>query len=164
MNLCFLPHRTWFTSSWTKTARDAETPDRWVERVVESGRSLWLSPEVEIHRVIYLWSVHDFMGYYIFAAWSIHERLTCPICGLYTNCFCLTSGSKIWGQIGDVLPSSRLVQIVLKQIWCHTNQCMWQEASLQLPHVGPCVTCSGPGGHRLYYGEWIPPLWRLTLK
>jgi hypothetical protein len=43
----------------------------------------------------YLWSVHDFMPYGIFAGWSIHERLTCLICHSDTDCFHLTAGEKI---------------------------------------------------------------------
>jgi hypothetical protein len=43
----------------------------------------------------YLWSIHDFMAYGIFARWSVHGRLTCPICGSDTDCFCLTTGGKI---------------------------------------------------------------------
>jgi hypothetical protein len=43
----------------------------------------------------YLWSVHDFMAYIIFAIWSIHERLACPICCSDTNSFYLTAGGKI---------------------------------------------------------------------
>jgi hypothetical protein len=43
----------------------------------------------------YLWSIHDFMAYSIFAGWSVHGRLTCPICGSDTDCFRLTTGGKI---------------------------------------------------------------------
>jgi hypothetical protein len=43
----------------------------------------------------YLWSIHDFMAYNIFAGWSVHGRLTCPICHTDTDCFRLTSGGKI---------------------------------------------------------------------
>jgi hypothetical protein len=43
----------------------------------------------------YLWSIHDFMAYGIFAGWSIHGRLTCPICHSNTDFFCLTAGGKI---------------------------------------------------------------------
>ena len=46
-------------------------------------------------RVAYLWSVHDFMAYGIFAGWSCHGRLTCPICGSDTDCFRLANGGKI---------------------------------------------------------------------
>jgi hypothetical protein len=42
-----------------------------------------------------LWSVHDFKPYDIFAGWSVHGELTCPICGSNTDCFCLTHGGKI---------------------------------------------------------------------
>jgi hypothetical protein len=44
---------------------------------------------------MYLWSVHDFKAYGVFAGWSVHEELTCLICGLDTYCLCLTHGSKI---------------------------------------------------------------------
>jgi hypothetical protein len=46
-------------------------------------------------RVVYLWSIHNFMTYGIFAGWSVHGRLTCPICGSDTDYFCLTAGGKI---------------------------------------------------------------------
>jgi hypothetical protein len=46
-------------------------------------------------RAAYLWSIHDFMAYDIFVRWSVHERLTCPICRSDTDCFYLTSGGKI---------------------------------------------------------------------
>jgi hypothetical protein len=44
---------------------------------------------------VYLWSVHDFKAYDIFAGWSIHRELTYPIYSLGTNCFHLTHGGKI---------------------------------------------------------------------
>jgi hypothetical protein len=43
----------------------------------------------------YLWSIHDFMAYGIFARWNIHERLTCLIYCFGTDCFCLSAGGKI---------------------------------------------------------------------
>jgi hypothetical protein len=46
-------------------------------------------------RATYLWSIHDFMAYNIFAGWSVHGRLTYPICHSDTNCFYLTAGEKI---------------------------------------------------------------------
>jgi hypothetical protein len=46
-------------------------------------------------RATYLWSTYDFMAYDIFAGWSVHGRLTCPICGFDTDYFCLTTGGKI---------------------------------------------------------------------
>jgi hypothetical protein len=42
-----------------------------------------------------LWLVHDFEAYNIFASWSVHGELTCSICGLDTDWFCLTHGGKI---------------------------------------------------------------------
>jgi hypothetical protein len=46
-------------------------------------------------QAMYLWSVHDFKAYDNFASWSVHEELTCPICGLDTDYFRLTHGGKI---------------------------------------------------------------------
>jgi hypothetical protein len=46
-------------------------------------------------RAAYLWLIHDFMAYGIFAGWSIHGRLTYLICGSDTNCVCLTADGKI---------------------------------------------------------------------
>jgi hypothetical protein len=43
----------------------------------------------------YVWLIHVFMAYGIFAGWSIHDRLTCSICGSNTDCFRLTAGGKI---------------------------------------------------------------------
>jgi hypothetical protein len=43
----------------------------------------------------YLWSVHDFMARGIFSGWSVHGKLTCPICGKETDCFQLKFGGKI---------------------------------------------------------------------
>jgi hypothetical protein len=45
--------------------------------------------------VAYLWSVHDFKSYNIFAGWSCNGILTCSICGGDTTYFCLKSGGKI---------------------------------------------------------------------
>jgi hypothetical protein len=46
-------------------------------------------------RVTYLWLVYDFKAYDVFAGWSVHGELTCPICGSNTDYFCLTHGGKI---------------------------------------------------------------------
>jgi hypothetical protein len=46
-------------------------------------------------RAAYLWSVHHFKAYGIFAGWSVHGELTCPICGSDTYCFHLTHEGKI---------------------------------------------------------------------
>jgi hypothetical protein len=43
----------------------------------------------------YLWSIHDFTVYSIFARWNVHGRLTCPICRSDTDCFRLTASGKI---------------------------------------------------------------------
>jgi hypothetical protein len=46
-------------------------------------------------RAAYLWSVYDFNAYDIFAGWSVHAELTCPICGSDTYYFHLMHGGKI---------------------------------------------------------------------
>jgi hypothetical protein len=46
-------------------------------------------------RAAFLWSIHDFPAYGIFAGWSCHGLLTCPICGKDTDCFRLEFGGKI---------------------------------------------------------------------
>ncbi|WVZ89967.1 hypothetical protein U9M48_036312 [Paspalum notatum var. saurae] len=46
-------------------------------------------------RAAYLWSIHDFLAYGIFAGWSVYGTLTCPICGADTRCFRLEFGGKI---------------------------------------------------------------------
>jgi hypothetical protein len=46
-------------------------------------------------RAAYLWSVHDFKSYNIFAGWSVHGDLICLICGSDTDCFRLTHEVKI---------------------------------------------------------------------
>jgi hypothetical protein len=46
-------------------------------------------------RATYLWSVHDFKAYDIFTGLSVHEELTCPICGSDTNYFRIMHGGKI---------------------------------------------------------------------
>jgi hypothetical protein len=45
--------------------------------------------------VAYLWSVHNFKTYDIFAGWSIHGELTCLICDSDIDYFHLTHGGKI---------------------------------------------------------------------
>jgi hypothetical protein len=47
-----------------------------------------------IVRAAYMWFIHDFMAYGIFSGWSVHGRLTCPICGSDTDCFHLTKTAK----------------------------------------------------------------------
>jgi hypothetical protein len=46
-------------------------------------------------RAAYLWSVHDFKAYDVFAGWSVHGELTCPICDSDIEYFHLTHGGKI---------------------------------------------------------------------
>jgi hypothetical protein len=45
-------------------------------------------------RVTYLWSIHDFMAYSLFAGWSYLVILTCPTCGKDTDCFHLEFGGE----------------------------------------------------------------------
>jgi hypothetical protein len=71
--------------------------------LIEELKQLWIGVEAYEcykkqkfnHRAAYLWSVHDFKAYNIFAGWSIHGELTCPICGSDTNYFRLMHGGKI---------------------------------------------------------------------
>jgi hypothetical protein len=70
---------------------------------IEELKQLWIGVEAYDYynkkkfnlRVVYLWSVHDFKPHIIFASWSIHEELTCAICGSYMDCFHLTHGGEI---------------------------------------------------------------------
>jgi hypothetical protein len=41
-----------------------------------------------------LWSINNFLAYGIFAGWSVHGRLTCPIYCSDTDCFHLTAGGR----------------------------------------------------------------------
>ena len=45
-------------------------------------------------RAIFLWSIHDFPAYGIFAGWSTHGRLACPICMGDSQSFQLRNGRK----------------------------------------------------------------------
>jgi hypothetical protein len=71
--------------------------------LIEELKQLWIGVEPYDYykkqkfnlQASYLWSVHDFKAYGVFAGWSIHKELTCPICGSDTICFCLTHGGKI---------------------------------------------------------------------
>jgi hypothetical protein len=68
--------------------------------LIEKLKELWkgvkaydvLKKQIFKLRVAYLWSVHDFMAYAIFAGWSTHGRLTYPYYGSNTDCFCLAHG------------------------------------------------------------------------
>jgi hypothetical protein len=70
--------------------------------LIEELKQLWIGVEAyDCYkkqkfnlRAAYLWSVHDFKAYTIFAGWSIHGELTCPICRLDTDCFRLMHGGK----------------------------------------------------------------------
>jgi hypothetical protein len=46
--------------------------------------------EIFTLRVAYLWSIHDFMAYNLFAGWSCHGTLTCPICARIQIVFALS--------------------------------------------------------------------------
>jgi hypothetical protein len=46
-------------------------------------------------RATYLWSVHDFKAYVIFAGWIVHRELTCLRYGSDIDCFCLMHGGKV---------------------------------------------------------------------
>ena len=71
--------------------------------LIEELKQLWIGVEAYDYykkqkfnlRAAYLWSVHDFKAYGIFAGWSVHGLLTCPICGSDTDCFRLAHGGKI---------------------------------------------------------------------
>jgi hypothetical protein len=71
--------------------------------LIEELKQLWIGVEAYDYykkwkfnlRATYLWLVHDFKTYDIFAGLSVHGELTSPICGSDTNCFRLTHGGKI---------------------------------------------------------------------
>jgi hypothetical protein len=76
---------------------------RYKKSLIEELKQSWIGVEAYDYykkqkfnlRSAYLWSVHDFKACYIFAGWSIHGELTCPMYGLDTDCFRLTHGGKI---------------------------------------------------------------------
>jgi hypothetical protein len=84
---------------------EAISPQRNVmlKPLIEELKQLWIGVEAYDYykkrkfnfHAAYLWSVHDFKAYDIFASWSIYGELTCPICGSETNCFRLMLGGKI---------------------------------------------------------------------
>ena len=43
----------------------------------------------------YLWSIHDYLAYGIFAGWCVHSRLSCPICMDDSDAFRLQHGRKV---------------------------------------------------------------------
>jgi hypothetical protein len=71
--------------------------------LIEELKQLWIGVEsCDFYkkqkfnlRVVYLWSIHDFKAYGIFAGWSVHGELTCLICDSDMDCFRLTHGGKI---------------------------------------------------------------------
>jgi hypothetical protein len=74
-----------------------------LKSLIEKLKWLWIGVEVyDCYkkqkfnlRAAYLWLVHDFQSYDIFAEWRVHGELTCPICGSDTDCFCLMHEGKI---------------------------------------------------------------------
>jgi hypothetical protein len=46
-------------------------------------------------RVVYLWSIHDYLSYEKFVGWCVHSRLNCSICMDDTNAFMLQHGKKV---------------------------------------------------------------------
>jgi hypothetical protein len=71
--------------------------------LIEELKQLWIGVKAYNYykkqkfnlRAAYLWLVYDFKAYNIFAGWSVHGELTCPICGSDTNYFRLTYEGKI---------------------------------------------------------------------
>lgn len=45
-------------------------------------------------RVAILWTISDFPGYSMLSSWSMHGRLSCPICMDSKNAFWLKHGKK----------------------------------------------------------------------
>jgi hypothetical protein len=74
-----------------------------LQPLIEELKQLWIGVEAYDYykkqkfniRAAYLWSVHDFKAYDIFAGWSVNGPLTCLICGSDTDCFRLAHGGKI---------------------------------------------------------------------
>jgi hypothetical protein len=56
-------------------------------------------------RVIYLWSIHDYLAYDIFASWCIHSRHNCPICMEDSEAFRLQHGKKVTFLLSSKVPS-----------------------------------------------------------
>jgi hypothetical protein len=62
--------------------------------LIEELKQLWIGVEAYDYykkqefnlRATYLWSVHDFKAYDVFAGLSVHGELTCLICGSDTYC------------------------------------------------------------------------------
>jgi hypothetical protein len=82
-------------------------PGKWlnvmVQTLIDDLKKLWegvkandcYKKESFTLHVAYLWSIHDFMAYNLFARWSCHGILTWPICGKDTDCFRFEFGGKI---------------------------------------------------------------------
>jgi hypothetical protein len=74
-----------------------------LKRLIDKLKDLWNGVEAyDSHKkqkftlwAMYLWSIHNFKAYDIFVGWSIHGRLTCPICHSDIDYFRLTAGGKI---------------------------------------------------------------------
>lgn len=73
-----------------------------LEPLIEELKELWEGVEAYDSfmkqkfklRAAYLWSIHDYLAYGIFAGWRVSGRLGCPICGKETDCFWLDKGGK----------------------------------------------------------------------
>jgi hypothetical protein len=46
-------------------------------------------------RVIYLWSIHDYLTYGKFTGWCVHSRLNCPVCMDESDAFKLQHDRKV---------------------------------------------------------------------
>jgi hypothetical protein len=46
-------------------------------------------------RVVYLWSIHDYLSYGKFVGWCAHDRLNCPICMDDSDAFRLEHDRKV---------------------------------------------------------------------
>jgi hypothetical protein len=73
-----------------------------LEPLIEELKELWEGVEAYDSfmkqkfklRAAYLWSIHDYLAYGIFAGWRVSGKLGCPICGKETYCFWLDKGGK----------------------------------------------------------------------
>jgi hypothetical protein len=46
-------------------------------------------------RVVYLWSIHDYLAYDKFVGWCVHGRLNCPVCMDESDAFRLQHDRKV---------------------------------------------------------------------
>ncbi|WVZ84723.1 hypothetical protein U9M48_031716 [Paspalum notatum var. saurae] len=102
-------------------------------------------------RAAYLWSIHDFLAYGIFAGWSVYGTLTCLICGADTRCFRLEFGGKIcyfdchrcWLSSDDIFRGEK--NAFRKDTVCYDEppkRLSGQEIADQL--ASGCTTLKGP--------------------